>query len=688
MAYINKNKIFFAGISKGISERYTEDVIVEDIVTEEAEGVQIEYDGEMTELPMGKQARFACNDKSMPSDIVIKNNGAGEISNITVTKDKVLEGETFYGLNGLEEGTMPNNGYVDGDFGATLDLNFPELLLNGAYRGSVSIYPQEVTIVPSDNSQEISPAEGCVFGKIKVEKIPPGEVIPDHTESDFTLQLANIALGELGVVYSSTEKVSFEAAPSGNVIDTFVDTNFLPSNIKKDVEIFGVMGEYGGDETGGGSADDRVKYVTYMDRGAELIKYPVIEGDTARDPVAKGYIEKPTKEPTESKVYPFGGWSKTDGGAPDSTALQNVTEDRTVYAAFAESVRTYTVNFYDGDTLVHTEQVAYGGSSSYKYDGTKDGYIYSGWLPEPTNITKDMDCYVQWEELPALATMSWEEIAEISAAGQAENYFAIGDSKPVLISGKVGAYITVDGTYNVYIIGFDHNKDLEGNGITFGTFKSDGVDVAIGTTQSSSTSGKKYPNMNHWFGSNLYSHNYGGWAGCDLRYDILGSTDVAPSGYGSAVSSGRQGYNATETCATNPKADTLMAALPADLRAVMKPMTIYTENSKSPSDVEENVTASIDYLPLLSEFEVFGKRTSANSYEQNKQAQYAYFAEGNAKKKYLHSNKSTAEDWWLRSLAYNTKVGNTIYFCAVNQYNSQAQLAAENVNAVAPIFRV
>lgn len=140
-----------------------------------AEGVEIEYDGETSNLPIGKQARFACKDKSMPSDIVIKNKGVGEISGVTVTKDKVLEGETFYGSNGLEEGTMPNNGYIDGDYGATLDLNFTELLLNGAYRGSVTIYPQEVTIVPSDNNQEISPAEGCVFGKIKVEKIPPAD---------------------------------------------------------------------------------------------------------------------------------------------------------------------------------------------------------------------------------------------------------------------------------------------------------------------------------------------------------------------------------------------------------------------------------------------------------------------------------------------------------------------------------
>lgn len=203
MAYINKNKIFFAGISKGISERYTEGVIVEDIVTEETEGLQIEYNDEITELPMGKQARFACNDKSMPSDIVIKNNGVGEIPGVTATKDKVLEGETFYGSNGLEEGTMHNNGYIDGDFGTTLDLNFPELLLNGAYRGSVNIVPQEISIVPSDVIQEISPAEGCVFGKIIVEKIPPSDewdgtgvviapIEPEEPEQPNTFTINNV----------------------------------------------------------------------------------------------------------------------------------------------------------------------------------------------------------------------------------------------------------------------------------------------------------------------------------------------------------------------------------------------------------------------------------------------------------------------------------------------------------------
>lgn len=37
--------------------------------------------------------------------------------------------------------------------------------------------------------------------------------------------------------------------------------------------------------------------------------------------------------------------------------------------------------------------------------------------------------------------------------------------------------------------------------------------------------------------------------------------------------------DATATTATNPVANTLMAALPSDLRAVMQPMTIYTDNT-------------------------------------------------------------------------------------------------------------
>ena len=430
----------------------------------------------------------------------------------------------------------------------------------------------------------------------------------------------------------------------------------------------------------GGSADDRVKYVTYMDRGAELIKYPVIEGDTARDPVIKGYVEKPTKEPTESTVYTQSGWSKTDGGAPDSTALQNVTEDRTVYAAFTESVRTYTIRFFDdAGSLIEAQQIAYGITPIIP---ERDNYTIGVVTPELSPVTSDMDYYVQYIEATELKDTSWARIAELSAAGTAENYWAVRDTKGVHLKGKVGT-LELDETLYVYIIGFNHNSAKEGNGITFGTFKSaasGGEDVCLVDSKAatSDTAGTMLFNINHWG-----TYNGGGWAGCDMRYDILGSTNVAPSVYGKSKTTSCVGKNPSDTCATSPKANTLMAALPSDLRAVMKPMTKYTDNKGGTTLSTSNVTASMDYLPLLAEYEIFGVSSEANSAEQNYQQQYAYFASGNSKNKYKHNDTSSAVFWWVRS----PNNGGLTYWCIVRD-GTAGGMGCAWVYGLAPIFKV
>lgn len=284
----------------------------------------------------------------------------------------------------------------------------------------------------------------------------------------------------------------------------------------------------------------------------------------------------------------------------------------------------------------------------------------------------------------SLEDYTWAEISAISASGKGAEYFSVGDTKSVYIKGTVGT-LELDTTLYVYILGFDHNKDITGDtGITFGTFKTisaGGIDVALCDKNETdkSTNGTKYFNMNHW--GNL---NYGGWAASDLRYDILGSTNVPPSGYGKAKTASSVGYDATETCATNPVEGTLMAALPADLRAVMKPMTTYADSKGNSSNVGANVTASIDYLPLLAEFEVFGTRSSANEYEQNKQAQYAYFADGNSKVKYKHSSTGTTVAWWERSANY---AANT-QFCYVYNTGTADARNAWSSHGLAPIFLV
>ena len=284
----------------------------------------------------------------------------------------------------------------------------------------------------------------------------------------------------------------------------------------------------------------------------------------------------------------------------------------------------------------------------------------------------------------ALNDQTWAEIRQVSDAGQGSSYWSVGDRKAVLVNGTVGT-LAVNQTLYVYILGFNHNSAKEGNGIQFGTFKtalSGGTDVCLvdGSYNSYKTDGSKIFNMNHWG-----NYNYGGWKACDLRYDILGSTNKAPVNYGKARATSDTGYDAPTNTATSPVANTLMAALPADLRAVMKPITKYTDNKGNSSDVAANVTSSLDYLPLLAEQEIFGgNRTYSNQYEKNSQVQYAYYSAGNSKVKYRHSATGSTAYWWERSPFYAINGD----FCGVYTSGGANIGYAGGSSGLAPAFMV
>ena len=284
----------------------------------------------------------------------------------------------------------------------------------------------------------------------------------------------------------------------------------------------------------------------------------------------------------------------------------------------------------------------------------------------------------------ALNDQTWAEIRQVSDAGQGSSYWSVGDRKAVLVNGTVGT-LAVNQTLYVYILGFNHNSAKEGNGIQFGTFKtalSGGTDVCLvdGSYNSYKTDGSKIFNMNHWG-----NYNYGGWKACDLRYDILGSTNKAPVNYGKARATSDTGYDAPTNTATSPVANTLMAALPADLRAVMKPITKYTDNKGNSSDVAANVTSSLDYLPLLAEQEIFGgNRTYSNQYEKNSQVQYAYYSAGNSKVKYRHSATGSTAYWWERSPFY----GSAADFCCVHTNGNANYNTSRRSHGLAPAFMV
>lgn len=340
----------------------------------------------------------------------------------------------------------------------------------------------------------------------------------------------------------------------------------------------------------------------------------------------------------------------TIGGNHDGTI--SVVSNNTGIATVSRSGNTVTVNNVNQTTGNTTITVSCTAGTNYTAPSSQSVTVEAKFV---SSVLNEND---------------WSVIKSVADASQGANYWAVGDRKAVTVNGTVGTQ-AINGTYYVYILGFDHNSSREGTGITFGTFKtalSGGTDICLVDSHYNdySTGGQKWFNMNH--SSNT---NSGGWKGCDLRYDVLGSTNS-------------NNNDAGTTTATSPVSGTLMAALPSDLRAVMKPMTIYTDNTGGGSNTASYVTASVDYLPLLAEFEIFGTRSYANSAEQNYQQQYQYYKNGNSKVKYRHSSTSSTASWWERSPLY----GSSFYFCFVDTNGAAYDSSAGYSAGLAPAFRV
>lgn len=300
----------------------------------------------------------------------------------------------------------------------------------------------------------------------------------------------------------------------------------------------------------------------------------------------------------------------------------------------------------------------------------------------------DASCTLSVDVSTISATLndnSWKAIADAAANGTASSIWSVGATKSVKLKGTVGT-LAIDTTLWVYILGFDHNATYEGNKkIHFGCFKTaqtGGTSVCLVDSGYGSyyTDGKKYFNMNHWG-----DYNYGGWSACDIRYDVLGSTDTKPDSYGSKKTSGVKGHDPTATCATSPVAGTLLSCFEEDLRAVMCPVTKYSDNVAGGSgSVQANVTKTTDYLWLLSEYEVFGKRSYANTYEESYQKQYDYYKNGNSPKMFKHNDTATAAVVRLRSAYFPS----SHTFCILYSDGTALNSSAASDRGLAPAFAV
>ena len=256
-------------------------------------------------------------------------------------------------------------------------------------------------------------------------------------------------------------------------------------------------------------------------------------------------------------------------------------------------------------------------TGTYTVEATKSSQTVSGTV----NVVSGTTSYALTLSFVSstLNDNDWSVIQSVSDAGKGASYWSIGDRKAITLNGTVGALTLSSVTTYAFIIGFNHNSSVEGtNRIHFQLAKtalSGGTDVALCDSY--------YGNTGGGFRMNTSSTNSGGWASSNMRTALCGTSLSSYSG-------------------------TILAVIPAALRAVLKSVTKYTNNTGQ-STAASAVTATTDYFFLLSEYEVFGSISYANSNESSKQAQYSYYSAGNSKIKYKHSATSTAVFWWLRS---------------------------------------
>lgn len=254
-----------------------------------------------------------------------------------------------------------------------------------------------------------------------------------------------------------------------------------------------------------------------------------------------------------------------------------------------------------------------------------------------------------------LSENSWAVIHDISASGMASNYWDVGDTKPVHISGAIGGN-NFDLTVDAFIIGFNHNSNREGDNRThFQLGKIGGTLVALCAG---------YQVKYGAFKMSAVDSSDGGWKNSFMRKQTLGNNNTPLS----------------------PGTNNLMAALPAELRAEMVTVQKYTDNTGGGGGSQSKfVTATTDYTWLLSPYEMdlYQYQRYCNTYESSFQSRYSYYQSNSH---VVHNAESTdvAVECWSRSPGADS-AGK---FCTVTENGGSGILGSSFSLGIVPCFAV
>ena len=238
-----------------------------------------------------------------------------------------------------------------------------------------------------------------------------------------------------------------------------------------------------------------------------------------------------------------------------------------------------------------------------------------------------------------------DEFYTVVTEGRGPSSYSVGDLLTIPVSGTLGSY-TWSGSYYPCILGFGHNGTVE----DVSTYSAD-IQFAM------SSDGQKayaFETASKGFQMNSTTTNVGGYKASELN-KVLDSSAAFRSLIGSAW------------------------------RSKVAVVRKYQDITGAGNVSQSGIGPRFYYTFILSEFEVFGVRKKAHPYEQTKQKQYDYYANG-ASLIRNRINTSTPVYCWLASPSdSNDKKSD---FCMITPDGVEDSYYAKGDLAIAPCCRI
>lgn len=250
-------------------------------------------------------------------------------------------------------------------------------------------------------------------------------------------------------------------------------------------------------------------------------------------------------------------------------------------------------------------------------DGASAGKVDSVVVSQPEEYSVDILVVSK-----TLDDNSWATISKISSSGTATSYWAVGDSKEIILNGTIKALTLNNLSIRAVIIGIDHNKDVESPDTHL-------IHFQIGKMK---VSDKQMSGLvDDYYNTNVYSTKNGFYMSYSFK----------SFGWHASACRDYLGQNKTDS-------NTFLKCLPSDLQAQLKMVIKYSIEGRYGTSNSYKPEESKNLIFLLSEFEWVGSKIYGNDSSSDKNVYYDYYKLGNNYRVKSYKN-GLAVNCWTRS---------------------------------------